>query len=101
MASFKNTCMAFVALALTAQSGTAGIVINIWQDGANVRAHSNGGTLDFNVFTIDGPYEYQPPSGGPAFVQTNSEWVGIGYGSTNTHVSGSPITRTGSFNANT
>ena len=59
MASFKNACMAFVALTIAAHSSAGGITINIWQDGSNVRAHSDGGTLNFNVFTnIQGPNEY-------------------------------------------
>ena len=103
MASFKNACMAFVALAIAAHSSAGeGITINIWQDGSNVRAHSNGGTLDFNVFpTIQGPNEYYSSFGNTSFVQTNNEWVGIGYGLSLTYVNGSPITRTGNFGANT
>ena len=103
MASFKNACMAFVALAILAHSSASGgIVINIWQDGSNVRAHSNGGTLDYNVFpTIQGPNEYYSSLGNTSYVQANNEWIGIGYGLSLTYVNGSPITRTGNFDANT
>jgi hypothetical protein len=99
MASFKNACMAFVVLAIAAHSSAGeGITINIWQDGSNVRAHSNGGTLDFNVFTnIQGPNEYFSGAGGPSQLATNGNVVGIGYGLSLTYVDGSPITRTGTF----
>ena len=75
MSSFKNACMAFVALAILAHwSASGGIVINVWQDGANVRSHSDGGTLDYTALT----YLDTNATVYNSRIQTNYNTIGVG-----------------------
>lgn len=67
--------MAFVALAIAAHSSASGgIVINVWQDGANVRSHSDGGTLDYTALT----YMDTNATVYNSRIQTNYNTIGVG-----------------------
>jgi len=74
MAIFKVACMALLVMAITARNCSGEVVIKVWQDGANVRAQSDGGMLDYTALTYLGASTGNSNS----LIQTNSNLIGIG-----------------------